>query len=185
MERIISDSGKYFATIDPDEFAENPRKEWDHLGTFVYSMHAAYQLGDEGVDPEEWEAPADSVVLPVYLLDHSGLRLSTERFACDPQGWDSGLYGYIYMTRQKAREEGFETDAQIIRCLRSEIEEMDQYVSGDVYIVSIFEVPEDKEPEDVCLHCAKTIDCCCGFYGYGYAVESAKDTMNSLERREN
>ncbi len=35
----------------------------------------------------------------VYLLDHSGLRVSDKPFSCDPQGWDSGIAGIMYATK--------------------------------------------------------------------------------------
>ena len=98
--------------IFPDEDPPNPRKEFDHLGTMV-CFHRRYNLGDrhEFRDPDEFtdflknEKP---ICLPLYLYDHSGITISTrnERFrACDPQGWDWGMLGYIYVTKEDVRKE--------------------------------------------------------------------------------
>ncbi|HAM52828.1 MAG TPA: hypothetical protein DCP92_19825, partial [Nitrospiraceae bacterium] len=76
-------------------------------------FHRRYDLGDrhEFRSPEEFnqflknEKP---ICLPLYLFDHSGITISTEsgRFrACDPQGWDWGLLGYIYVTKMDVRKE--------------------------------------------------------------------------------
>lgn len=43
--------------------------------------------------------PYMAVFMPVYLLDHSGLSLSTSRFACP---WDTSMIGYVYVTKDKA-----------------------------------------------------------------------------------
>jgi hypothetical protein len=124
--RVIRDS-------DP----ENPRKMFEHAGHMVCA-HRRYNLGDEQVNTalSREDLPPHIIALPLYLLDHSGLSLSTRDFG-DP--WDSGQVGWIYMTREavvkvwgwkritaKRRE-------ALHRCLLSEVEEYDQYLRGDVW----------------------------------------------------
>ncbi len=48
------------------------------------------------------ELEKDHVILPVFLLDHSGLAISTLPFG-DP--WDSGQVGWIYADRNTVIEE--------------------------------------------------------------------------------
>src|SRR5579864_4230829 len=95
--------------IYPDEDAENPR-DWDNLGTMI-CFHRRYQLGDKHTfqtpaDFDEWrnkENPEDylAIILPLYLLDHSGLRMSVSSFH---DHWDSGQVGWIYVTKEKVKE---------------------------------------------------------------------------------
>lgn len=175
--------------IDTD--ASNPRKEGDNLGTFV-AFHSRYLLGDINPRAEEhsassWEEyvcqeffpknrewPEDDdetfqialkefetnyISLPVYLYDHSGLALNTTGFHCP---WDSGQVGYIYISKDRAREEyGWRrlSKSRIKRIegyLRGEIEIQNDFVSGSVYGYQI--VDENDE----------IIDSCWGFFGYDH-----------------
>lgn len=127
-----------------DEDAESPR-EWDNLGTIV-GYPRKYQIYDEQAQNSqlygswsEWlqnELPHDVIALPVYMYDHGGITLSTTPFSCR---WDSGQVGWIYVTKEKAREElGVQRITQrraneIKEILKSEIHTMDLYVTGQVY----------------------------------------------------
>jgi len=87
-----------------DEDPMSPR-DWDHLSTMA-CWHRRYNLGDVQLrheDPEEWlkeNAPKGSVVLPLYLYDHSGTTMRTGPFGCP---WDSGQVGWIVATPEKMR----------------------------------------------------------------------------------
>lgn len=107
-----------------------------------------------------------AVILPLYLYDHSGITMRCSAFACP---WDSGQVGYIYMDRDDIlREFGGKRVSKRKReraeaLLRSEVEEYDQYLTGDVYGVIV----EDEDGEEV--------DSCWGFYGLDYAKEQAAE----------
>jgi hypothetical protein len=84
-----------------DEIAENPRGYGNNLGKIV-TWHQRYDDTDPGairfdgpVAARKYVAEAGGVILPVYLLDHSGITISTSKFS---NAWDSGLYGVIYAT---------------------------------------------------------------------------------------
>ena len=142
---------------DPDPL--NPRKEFDHVGTMA-CWHRRYNLGDEqpSVAPTEFadELPKGTVILPLYFYDHSGITISTAPFSCP---WDSGQVGYIYATPATIRKEYSVTEitpeirAQVAAGLRSEVDEYDQYLRGDVYGYVV-------EGED-----GEQLDSCWGFYG--------------------
>src|SRR5574343_1600293 len=106
-----------------------------------------------------------AVILPLYLYDHSGLSISTGAFG-DP--WDSGHVGYIYMTRATVVKEfgafGEVEREQAKKLLKCEVEEYDQYLTGDVWGVIIEERDPVEEDEDAWTE----VDSCWGFYGYGY-----------------
>lgn len=176
--------------VYPDNGAQNPRKEFDHVGTMVCA-YRRYDLGDvqvsdlmehlrtliddechacEGthvISDEEVQRRVleEYVVLPLYLYDHSGLSMSTSSFGCP---WDSGLVGYIYVDKHTARQE-WGDDAEkddwkrVKECLKAEVEEYRQYLAGDVYGY----VVEDGDGERLCS--------CWGYYGLDFAIEDGKE----------
>jgi len=150
-----------------DELVDSPRS-WDNLGTMV-CWHKRYSLGDrhDFVTPDDfldWTKKANvAVMLPLYLHDHSGLSMSVgdSRYPYnDP--WDAGQVGWIYVTKSRLREEWKvkRVSKQIILwaegVLRGEVETYDQYLRGEVYGFTVYEV----EDGDIVQ-----IDSCTGFYG--------------------
>ena len=141
--------------------------DWDNMGT-IACWHDRYILGDEqpGGQPSDWledfeEENPDAVILPVFMIDHSGIALSTRDYG-DP--WDSGQVGYIYCTDL----EGMTTE-QVESNLRSLIETYSQYVSGQVYGF----VLEEKQD---CGHWEET-DSCWGFYGNDWNQNGLADDL--------
>jgi len=171
--------------ISPDESPENPRTEYDNFGTMI-CFHGRYNLGDpitpdEVHDPEsaeQWLKDNDVICLEIFMMDHSGLSLSTSRApfqACDPMGWDWGKIGVIAVTREKARSELgkrrlMKADVeQVEKILQSEVEVYGQYLNGEIYGYEILN--EDEDDDEV-------IDSCWGYYGYDYCLESAKQAVD-------
>jgi hypothetical protein len=171
--------------IEADECPESPR-EWDNLSEMV-CFHTRYNLGDKNhgynsKDFSGWEELQNMiekdhrpvVILPLYMMDHSGLTISTnpERFrAFDQQGWDWGQIGFVFVSREKALEE---CGGKIItpkicelaeKVLLGEVETYAQYLRGDVYSYSI----KDADGE--------VVDSCSGFYGLEYVKEEAKNAV--------
>lgn len=161
---IKTPEGNYRLDVVPDPSPFNPREDQDNMATIVYS-HRRYVLGDERARGDDFEEhlsekginPQDVVSLPVYLLDHSGLRLSTEDFN-DP--WDSGCVGAIYITFDNILsawgEVSEETLARAKEVLISEIQEMDNYLSGNIYGFILYKEKDGKMTE---------IESCFGFQG--------------------
>lgn len=132
------------ATISYDDCSFDPRKDHDNAGVMVCA-HRRYDLGDERPKAELDDYPTmdtymrrvyDAAVwLPLYLYDHSGLSISTGSFG-DP--WDSGCVGFIYMDCATLQHE-FGTTANAERIenalalLRGEVDEYDNYLTGQVY----------------------------------------------------
>lgn len=156
-----------------DEDAQNPRQEFDNLGTMVL-FHGRYKMGDLGHgysmgDFGSWSELKEGIVdrsgplaaiLPVYMLDHSGLAISTSPFSCP---WDSGQIGFIFVTVEKMEEEKLDV-SQAQTFLEGEVETYHQYLSGDVYGYKI-ETPQGEE-----------LDSCWGFYG----TESVEEAVNDF-----
>jgi len=154
---------KYRVKIVQDFNPLNPRKEWDNLGVMI-CWHSRYNLGDKiktpFSDPEDfynYVKDFPSIILPLYLLNHSGLTMSTGSFN-DP--WDSGQVGYIYVSKETIRKEWNVTRIskklreKVIKCLEAEVETYSQYLKGDVWGFVI---------EDV--KTGEYLDSCWGFYG--------------------
>lgn len=163
-------------SIFQDENPESPR-EWTNTGTMV-CFHRRYNLGDEGhglreqnfhswseVEQHLREAKGAVVILPMYMYDHSGLRVNTTGFSCP---WDSGQIGFVYADR-KACLEALGTKRltaagrmKVHRLLMGEVETYDQFLSGDVYGYTV----EDGGGE--------AVKSCWGYYG----IESAESAAN-------
>lgn len=170
-------------TIEKDGFtaklyiddAESP-KSWDQFGTLV-TWHRNYVFDEDGKkafgEPSDFIEQAKRekwIYLPVFMYEHSGISLSSGSFG-DP--WDSGQVGFIYVTREKMKEE-YEKHfkprswaGRARKLLRVEIHTWDQYVTGDVYGYVIEN--EDGDHDDSCW----------GFYGYEYAKAEMRAALDS------
>jgi hypothetical protein len=83
-----------------------------------------------------------TVVLPLFVLDHSGLSMSAGtafgdmesrgRFVGDEAGWDTSLVGVIFDTNE-SREMIGTAPEDIEEALRGEVETYDSYLRGEVY----------------------------------------------------
>jgi len=167
---------KITVKVEYDSDPMNPRTEWDNAGTMV-CWHNRYTLGDEQpkCDPQEYLAdlPKDTLVLPLYLYDHSGITMSTSGFSC---AWDSGQVGFIYCTPETiAKEWSGDRDAAQ-KYLEGEVKCYDDYLTGQVYG---FVIDEQKEC-DCCGHVEpEHIDSCWGFMGIDTALEAMKDHVDT------
>ena len=151
--------------IQFDEWAENPRDEYDHVGN-LWCWHRRYEFGsrkerravkNHSTYPEE-----AVVVLPVYLYDHSGIALSTSPFSCP---WDSGQVGVIWADQKAVETHGGEEAVRKI--LEAEVKEYDQYASGGVLYGELL---DDN---------GEVIDSIGGFYGTPEELE--KELLNGSE----
>ena len=151
-----------------DQDPIDPR-EWDNIGKMV-CFHNRYKLGDDHDfrDPEDFDAflveEKDKLyILPLYLYDHGGITMKTSPFSC---GWDSGQVGYIYMTKQRAEEEGLKDP---FKTLEHEVKEYDHFLVGNCYGYTI----EDKDGE--------VLTGMGGYLGYeDFAEEEAINMANYL-----
>ena len=168
-----TDVNGYTVTIHTDEDAQNPRKEFDNLGTMI-CFHRRYDLGDEyqgDIESARFYTQKvekeGGIVLPLYLYDHSGITISTSPFSCP---WDSGQVGVIVLEREKILAEYGQGKKRVskamreraIKYLEGEVKTYDQYLTGEVYGYMI-EGPDGSD-----------LDSCWGFYGLEYCEDEAK-----------
>jgi hypothetical protein len=118
-----------------DRDAASPRED-DNVGTMA-CWHRRYTLGDvQPKDaPTEYLAalPAGSLILPLYLYDHSGITIRTHAFACP---WDSGQVGVIHVSPERIQAEwgeGPEARDKATAYLMGEVATYDLYLTGQTY----------------------------------------------------
>jgi hypothetical protein len=160
MQSIHEEKYKdYKIQVFIDEDPPNPRKEFDNFGHMI-CFHRRYDLGDKHnlsvEEAKELSKRKDVISLPLFLYDHSGITMKTSPFSCP---WDSGQVGFIYVTKEEIRKEfgvklvTQKTKERVVSILRSEVEEYDQYLTGNVYGYTIVD-PYGEEK-----------DSCWGFFG--------------------
>ncbi len=151
--------------ITRDPFAENPRSAYDHDSIFA-SWHGDYLFGDTQptdigmMEYRDQRVPSDHTCLPVYLMDHSGLSLSTTAFGCS---WDSMQIGWIHCQGNEKSD-----------LLTGEIELCDHYATGNVWE---YEVVKRKKCK-CCKQIIETVvDRCSGFYGAELSETGIEDSL--------
>jgi hypothetical protein len=165
-----------------DDDPPHPRKDWDNLGTILYTS-SRYVLGDKEVTSDYLQEVMDKGVdlygdpviwLPVYAYIHGGVVLNTSGFSCR---WDSGQCGIIMVSKAKVKEEwkkqriSPKLHKQILQCLESEVKTYSQYLEGDVWGYVI----EDDQGEQV--------ESCYGFFGYKDAEQEAEACLKNLQTK--
>lgn len=182
LVETIEDEGRVIE-IHHDAFAHSPRDCQDNFATLVCG-HRRYALPNEaGLDLDDFASWAEVeselgrlghvVVVPVFLMDHSGLGVNTTGFRqWDPQGWDWGQIGFAACTavdirdnwslprKRRITEERLD-DAR--RLVVAEVDEFGMYLSGQVFGY----VVRDADGQD--------LDSCWGFYGHDAVLEAAKE----------
>lgn len=166
-----------------NDYAMNPVKEWDTLGTFS-CFHNRYDLSSPGAikDMDELkeliERP-DVLSLPLYLYDHSGITISTDPFSCP---WDSGQVGYIHITHEKIKEEYGNPNPKALKkvkkLLQGEVETFDAYLTGQVYGYQVDGEPEPGEDRETA---EENLDSCYGYYGDDGAKAAIEDGKATID----
>lgn len=154
-DEVFTLEGRTFkVTLFTDDDAESPR-EWEPNGTMVFDEHRQYTFPAENStiatadEVREWmleygfkgtkarlQKRGARGVLPIYVMDHSGLSVQTVPFGCP---WDSGLHGVVYQTLDSMKGK------KAAQCSDAEVEAYHQYLSGDVYVIHVVEGSEDED----------------------------------------
>lgn len=168
---------------DPDP--ESPR-DWDNLGKVVM-FHKRYDFPNElklryedfngwkDLEKHLYENENAALVLPIFMLDHSGITIKCGSFN-DP--WDSGQVGFICAIREDVKKSfgikriSKKTLRKIENILLNEIETFDKYLTGQVFGFNLDKITVCNLREE---H-KKTIDSCWGFY-------DIDDILNDLDKK--
>lgn len=157
-----SETGEEF-TIEKtfDEFAENPRLDFDHFSHFftferqsdahhyISTADWAYENGFSlGNNPNDLISSMERkgfVALPVWRYEHSVVAYRAAMnnlFHCP---WDSGMVGIIYASKDEIRKEykvnrvSSKLIGQVLSLFCSEVESFSSYANGDVYLFSMID----------------------------------------------
>ena len=174
-----------------DEFPENPRELDEGLMGTMVCFHRRYELGDKHnfKSPRELDdflKQEEVVSLPIYMLDHSGLRFSVNTFN-DP--WDSGQVGYIYTTKDRYKElmgtvpEDWKEKAK--GYMKAEVEEYDCYHAGFCYGCTVEKLDSDDRATLLNHFPVSELNweddgTVWGFYSYAYGYELLKELANEI-----
>ena len=200
MEPIkIIEKGKYEIKIYQDMHPEDPR-DGHNMGK-MFCFHTRYNLGDEHEIKEErfksWKQIREyleelnySIIIPIYLYDHSGLRMQTRPFH---SRWDSGQIGFIccrdedivncFGTNKVTNEDRDKAEKALLK----EVEIYDNYISGNVYgykAIKKVKVTVKKTYEDGSEKIYDTeeeidVGSCWGFYDEDSLREHAEDDIEA------
>jgi hypothetical protein len=189
METLIEtvDYKDHSIEIHNDLNPESPR-EWDNLGTILYGhrrlIAGDYSFGErkdnlpffsEPSDFQSWAETHNVIYLPVYMLDHGIIQISTTTtFKEYHMGMDSGQLGVIFVTREKVRKEYSwkkitqKRKEKIEEYLRNEISTYDKYLSGSCVGYTI----KDSDGNDL------DEGSCWGFYDQDECIKEAKSIVD-------
>ena len=197
--KVVENDGVRLS-IYVDEDADSPRI-WDTLGTMI-CWHRKHSIGDKhnfqcveeftdylslgvGIEVEDGYGITDEqreelekhiILIPIYLLDHSGISISTNPFNCK---WDSRQIGYIYVLKKDAAKElGILTtlfdQQKVEEILVGEVKDYNDYLTGNVYRYEL-------EIGQQCNHCKHVVWECvstgCGFLGEDFEANGLKDCI--------
>jgi hypothetical protein len=193
----------------------NPEYDMDQFQRVIVgndielSLGAGYTLApDDVTECDLREGVKDYIIKSIYLLDHSGLRLSTTGFSCP---WDSSKIGYIYMSVNDAIKEwgedrqtsfdfghefscsGFDnyslvrSPSQIIKkanqCLDSEVSVYDAYLAGEVYGYIVYDANTYDRDEKLVIN--EPLESLWGIYDMDDAITDAKEVVDIREGKYN
>ena len=211
---------EYTLEVLEEDCPESPR-DWDNLCTII-CWHRHYNLGDKNPfdDVDEflerlcyeilhkeddelyglhWQdkfkmLDESNLILikPINMYDHGGVTVSTSSLYPYNDRWDSGIIGFIYVTKKRIFEEcmGITEENWKERAdqyLEGEMETYDQYLRGDVYG---YKLTKKVKQQDKCPHCGEIIreyeveeedDSCWGFYGNCIEDNGIMDCLDDLE----
>jgi hypothetical protein len=152
-------------TIKQDHHAEIPRNDEVAI---CYRNSSRYTLGtvamcESDLHKQEQRFKRGEVyALPVFAYIHGSIQLSTTPFSCP---WDSGCSGIAIASKRE-----FKDEAEAHRCIRSLIEQVNQYLNGDVwgYVIT------DEEGNE--------LESCWEMFGIDYCKEEATATASILSK---
>ena len=177
----------YDINVHIDDDPQDPSHDDDGwLGTFSHwhrrytFAHCAERLANM---PEDFEDlirrhnKHDIVMIPVAMLDHSGVHLweGTSHHDCDSGGWDSGPVGGYWTDRKRIadllciKKLTKTTIEKVKEQLRMELKVLDAWVSGECYGFTV----TTGEGEDTDMSCW-------GFIGDDkYMISEAKSEIDA------
>lgn len=179
--------------IESDLDSESPRTSFDNCCNML-SAHSKYKLNDENskeillseirasklyseeID-QDYDLSSISVLLNIalkfdiiaayknlYIYDHSGISIATNEFPCP---WDSGQYGFAYISKERAEKEfKSNTKEELESLIDLEVSTFNSFLTNDIFSFSILDSEGD------------IIDSCGGFYGSDPFTNGMKEQID-------
>ena len=177
MEDVIEYKGlKIHIEYEEDPFGPG---DWSLLGTFVHKSNR-YSFANDDINVRDYSSSEiqelldSSIYLPVYMYDHSGITINTTGFSCP---WDSGLFGYYIVDKDKVRYEysvkriSKKLKEKCEKILKNEIQLWDDYCTGNVFSYSV----QDND--------GNVIDSCSGYYGNSGIAQAINEAKHFIDYR--
>lgn len=138
-----------------------PKWSYTLPNTSNISPYEDVELGTH--EPENIQLRDDiACIMPVYAYVHSGVTISTSGFSCP---WDSGQFGYAYITKDAQAKHGLK-DKELINAITLHVHAIDLIYRGEVYTLVREDLDQDGNVIDY--------DCISGYLGYESALEALK-----------
>lgn len=180
------ESKNYKLEIEYDEYSSSPLED-DNLGTMICFHRDYIILGDR----HNYKSPKDFykdvkkedifLELPLYIYEHGSITISTVPF-CD--SWDSSRLGFIYITKEKVKEEYGENISKndIKEKLENEVNVYNQYLSGEVFLFTLYKRVNFKKVyengrEEASFEWEEDSSIC-GFYGSDFQENGLFDNVD-------
>ena len=181
---------KYELKVEQDNDPMNPRTEWDNITTMI-CFHRNYNLGDKhnykSDNFDGWIELMDQIdsdykmlmIKPLYMYDHSGITIRTYPFDCQ---WDSGQIGWVFIDEKKLQsmtgDSSGHNEINLEEIIDSEVKTYDQYLTGEVYRYSIYEIETcDKGHEH-----KNYVEGCGSYFGEEECTNEGKSVLQHLEK---
>jgi hypothetical protein len=219
FKMIGTDGVKYTLEVEQDDCPMDPRDE-DNLCTMI-CWHRHYKLGekhdydcvdelferlcyevlhkdDDEIYGLHWQDMFNMLnesnlilIKPINMYEHSGITVSTSNVYPYNDRWDSGVVGFIYVTKKIIfdqcgciTEDNWKERAD--KYIEGEMETYDQYLRGDVYGFTLTKI---VTKQDKCPHCGiireyeeeVEEDSCWGFYGDCLEDNGMLDNIGNLK----
>jgi hypothetical protein len=172
--------------LDPEPLDASDGDCFCHLVLFGEARSYGDQHGYRSEDYTGWgdmqealeRANPGAIVRPVYLMDHSGIYLSTdaERFRMwDPQAWDWCQVGFAVASADDMRRTFLlrrltaELRERAGELVDAEVELRSQVLQGEVYAYFVRAAS------------GEVLDSCGGLIGYDHAVTEARAAAEALQ----
>ena len=176
---LDTETNGFTATVEHDPYGadESPR-EWEMESVF-FGFHRSFASPDPAPDSDPKTArdmanANGNICLPVWLYAHGGTCYRAAEQNPFPYPRDSGLFGFIYITRDNARKiYGIKriTEKQRLRVLAdlaAQVETYSQWTNGETYCWVIEDAFGD------------VIESCGGYYSENDAELDALAELASL-----
>lgn len=172
-----------------DTAPENPRYEHEHLG-HMYCWHSRYNMGDKHhfFTPTDFLHSVykdDTVLYPIYMMDHGNRSFSLEPYRGIYGEFDSSQVGFIWATKLEIREtlgiQGQTTAAhykQVKQRFAAELDEYEAWANGSVMGFYIYQLVPEGDPDDD--YDWEVVDVGMGYYDEAYMKEAAEKQYQYL-----